>query len=69
MIQKLNSFFKEDLAIYFATSGYYDCRENCRKSPKTDDDFDSLMNNSPASILGHIIRMKEVNTYHYMSSR
>lgn len=59
----------EDLAIYFATSGFYDCRENCRNSPKEEDDFDSLMNNSPASIPGHIIRMKEINTYQYMSSR
>ncbi|CAG5088400.1 Oidioi.mRNA.OKI2018_I69.PAR.g11828.t1.cds [Oikopleura dioica] len=59
----------EDLAIYFATSGYYDCRENCKKSPKTNDDFDPQMNNSPASISGHIIRMKEANNYHYMSSR
>lgn len=59
----------DDLAVYFATSGYYHCRQGCSKSPSTLAQLSPQLNNAPASVNGHIIRFTKSGTYFYVCTR
>ena len=61
----------EDLAVYFASSGYYQCVTNARcggESVQNKDALNILLNNAPASFEGAVLRFPR-GTYHYICSR
>ena len=60
----------EDLALYFATSGYYHCREGCDRSlTSSRAKLNSQLNNAPASLHGHVVRFNATGKYYYICSR
>ena len=63
----------EDLAVAFASSGYYQCyrqRSGCSDSVQSNNDpLQKLLNNAPASFEGALLRFRTAGTYHYICSR
>ena len=64
----------EDLALYFATSGFYHCRQGCPNSVssqtgKSRAKFDAQLNNAPASVSGHVVRFRKPGKYFYICTR
>ena len=60
-----------DLAVYFASSGYYQCVKatDCREESVQDKDaLDVQLNNAPASFEGAVLRFQR-GTYHYICTR
>lgn len=64
----------EDIAVSFATAGYYSCLQRTRwcdkesvqaKSPK----LDSLLNNAPASFEGMLLQFSEKGCFYYICTR
>lgn len=81
-LQTKNSFrsndISKDIALYFSTSGYYQCKSTSTCAAKSfetlsqnaNNSLDPDLNKSPASITGALIRFKTSNKkYFYMSSR
>ena len=63
---------KEDLALYFASSGYYKClnEQNCQESYAKKNRLDNDLNNASASFPGLLIKFNKSNKiYYYMCSR
>ncbi|XP_057297187.1 protein DD3-3-like [Hydractinia symbiolongicarpus] len=61
---------KKDIAVQFATSGYYQCVEStkCPKSVQTTGQMNNLLNNAPASFGGMLLQFN-AGTFHYMCTR
>ena len=59
-----------DLAVYFASSGYYQCvrADSCGESVQDKTALNELLNNAPASFEGAVLRFQR-GTYHYICSR
>ena len=67
----LDSPRPEELAVYFASSGYFHCVRNDRcggDSVQTKNALNNLLNNAPASFEGAVLRFPR-GTYHYICSR
>lgn len=66
------TFSPKDLALYFSTSGYYQCalKTTCVQSFDSKTLIDADLNNAPASVPGAILSFKNSNKgYSYISSR
>ena len=59
-----------DVALAFATAGYYQCFTGCTESVDNEDKdrMNNLLNNAPASFRGALVRF-QVGIYHYICSR
>lgn len=72
LLPNSNSFSKKDLALYFSTSGYYQCvsSSTCEQSYNKKTLLDVNLNNASASFSGAILSFKySSRTYYYMCSR
>lgn len=58
-----------DVALAFATAGYYTCFSNCDNRPGNKDELNNLLNNAPASFRGALLRYRSPGVYHYICSR
>lgn len=66
-----NQVSKVDFAVFFASSGYYQCLTDdvCGdESVETKQPMDQLLNNAPASFEGALVRLSK-GVYHYICSR
>ena len=62
----------EDVAVAFASSGYYDCYRSdseCSRSVETGASLNQLLNNAPASFEGALLRFVKTGEYFYICSR
>ena len=60
----------DNLEVQMATSGYYDCVDNCEKSIENKSKVNKQLNNAPASFHGNLVRFKKAGkSYHYLSTR
>ena len=61
----------KNLEIQMATAGYYDCVEDCEKSPENLEleKLQAQLNNAPASFTGNVFRLKNSGTQHFISTR
>ena len=60
----------DNLELQMATSGYYDCIDNCDNSIGNKSKINSQLNNAPASFHGNLIRFKKAGkSYHFISTR
>ena len=62
----------DDIAVAFASAGYYECYQDkagCSRSVQSGTSLNQLLNNAPASFEGALIRFRNQGTYHYMCSR
>jgi hypothetical protein len=68
---KKDGYNGKDLALYFASSGYYQCvsKSVCSDSFDIKTALDSDLNNAPGSVPGAIIRFKSSKKYYYICSR
>ena len=58
-----------DVAVSFASAGYYSCLTGCNNSPQIrTPTLNNLLNNAPASYQGMILQFSK-GTYHYICSR
>lgn len=58
-----------EVALAFATAGYYHCFTGCTESVDSKDELNNLLNNAPASFRGALVRFREPAVYHYICSR
>ena len=58
-----------EVALAFATAGYYHCFTGCDESVNTKDELNNLLNNAPASFRGALVRFRSAGVYHYICSR
>lgn len=61
----------ENLELQMATSGFYDCVTGCENSIESvEKDWESNMDDAPASFLGNMVRFKNAGqTHHFMCTR
>ena len=62
----------EDIAVAFASSGYYKCyrRSSCTDSVESrNPPLQQLLDNAPASFEGALLRFQTAGMYHYICSR
>jgi len=61
----------ENVALAFASAGYYHCRTGCTErttDPGAKTELNNLLNNAPASFEGALVRFQR-GIYHYICSR
>ena len=58
-----------EVALAFATAGYYHCFTGCTESVDGKDALNNLLNNAPASFRGALLRFRSSEVYHYICSR
>jgi len=64
-----SSSSSEDVAIAFASAGYYHCLTGCIESVEDKGtQLNNLLNNAPASFRGALVRFQR-GVYHYICSR
>lgn len=57
-----------EVALAFATAGYYQCFSGCTERVAGKDEMNNLLNNAPASFRGALVRF-QAGIYHYICSR
>ena len=57
-----------EVALAFASAGYYHCFSGCDESVEGKAELNNLLNNAPASFRGALLRF-QVGVYHYICSR
>ena len=57
-----------EVALAFATAGYYHCFSGCTESVDSKNEMNNLLNNAPASFRGALVRFQQ-GVYHYICSR
>ena len=57
-----------EVALAFATAGYYHCFTGCTESVDSKNEMNNLLNNAPASFRGALVRFQR-GVYHYICSR
>lgn len=58
-----------EVALAFATAGYYQCFSGCDQSVAGKNQLNNLLNNAPASFRGALVRFRAPGVYHYICSR
>ena len=58
-----------DIAVAFASAGYYNCFEGCTESVVEKGQMNQLLNNAPASFEGAVLMFSKAGNYYYMCSR
>ena len=59
----------QDIAVAFASAGYYHCSEGCAEAVTTKTQMNQLLNNAPASFEGAVLMFSNKGVYYYMCSR
>ena len=58
----------ENLLVQMASSGYYSCKNGCRRSSDNMGGLQNQLNNAPASFKGNVVRFP-TGQYQYMCTR
>ena len=59
----------KNLEIQMATSGFYECIEDCEKSVHSKPKLQNQLNNAPASYHGNMVMFHSEETHHFISTR
>ena len=59
----------KNLEIQMATSGFYECLDDCNKSVHSKPKLQKQLNNAPASYHGNMVKFNSEETHHFISTR